>query len=211
MARYTGPKCRLCRREGMKLFLKGRRCDSAKCPFEGTKQRNFPPGARSWQRGKTSTYARGLREKQKLKRFYGLLEKPFKIYFREAQRKRGNTGEALLISIERRLDNVVRRLGLGLSVSHSRQLVSHGHIFVNDKRVNVPSYEVRPGDKITVSKHDRVRNVIREAVELNRRQSPPSWLEFNPDELAGKVVNIPTVDEVQLPLAVQLVVEHSSR
>ena len=204
MARYTGPKCRLCRREGVKLFLKGKRCEGAKCPFEGTNQRTNPPGAKGWSRGKVSTFGRGLREKQKIKRIYGILEKQMRRYFKEADRKTGNTGENLVV-------NVVRRLGFGLSGSHARQLVAHGHIYVNGKRVDIPSYQVRPNDVITVTAKDKVRMQVKEWVEQNRRHTMPSWLELDDRELKGKILNLPKSDEPILEVNVQPVVELLSK
>jgi small subunit ribosomal protein S4 len=195
----------------MKLFLKGKRCEGAKCAFEGSNQKTNPPGAKTWHRGKVSTFGKGLREKQKLKRIYGLYELPLRRYFAEAQRRRGNTGENLLILIEQRLDNVVRRLGFAYSGSHARQLVAHGHVYVNGKRTDIPSYQCRVGDEITVTQKDALRNQLKEIVEQNRRIQAPTWLELDVETLTGKVVNTPKVDEVVVPVDVKPVVEFCSK
>jgi small subunit ribosomal protein S4 len=147
MARYTGPVCRKCRREGTKLFLKGTRCDTPKCAFE---RREAPPGLQSYRRPKLTDYGLHLREKQKVRNYYGVLERQFRKYFQRAERARGNTGEVLMSLLERRLDNVVHRLGMGLSRAEARQVINHGHILVNGRRVDVPSYLTRPGDQISV-------------------------------------------------------------
>ena len=158
MARNIGPKCRLCRREGIKLYLKGKRCDSAKCAFEGQNTRAYPPGqhGKLRMRAKLSTFGRGMREKQKFKRIYGIFEKQFKMYFTEASPQKGNTADLLILIIERRLDNVIYQLGFAKSRSHARQLIAHGHIFLNGKRVDIASYLVKAGELITLRKKEKL-------------------------------------------------------
>lgn len=211
MARYTEAKCKLCRREGMKLFLKGRRCDSAKCPFEGQKRRDQPPGQHAWRRGKASTYSKGLREKQKCKRVYGLLDKPFMNYFHEAARRKGNTGDNLLVLLERRLDNVVRRLGFATSRAQARQLVAHGHVFVNAKRVDIPSFQVRSGDEVTIGKGEKVRDLVKESIDFSRRAPMASWLAREDESLKGTILNLPLPGEVEQPLQMQLIIEFCAK
>ena len=208
MGRHTGPVCRLCRREGMKLFLKGARCETAKCSVS---RREYPPGMHSWRRGKFSAYGTQLREKQKLKRAYGLFEKQFRLYFAEAERKQGNTGENLLILLERRLDNVIYVLGFALSRAQGRQLIAHGHITVNGRRVDIPSYSVRPGDVIEPYASEKSKQLIRGYLEQSEERQMPGWLERSTDPPKGSVVNMPTRDDVTLPVQEQLVVEFSSK
>lgn len=207
MARFTGNVCKLCRREGMKLFLKGQRCFSEKC---GINRRDYPPGMHTRPR-KITEYAVQLREKQKAKRIYGVLERQFIKYFKNAVRQKGNTGENLLVLLERRLDNVVLNLGLSLSRFDARQMIAHGHVFVNGRRVDIPSYLVRPGDSIDVRGKEKVKKKAAEAVDLNKGQSLPSWLEANPAELKGKVVQLPKREDVPHPINEQLIVELCSR
>jgi small subunit ribosomal protein S4 len=207
MARITGKVCKLCRREGMKLFLKGQRCFSEKC---GINRRDYPPGVHTRPR-KTTDYYVQLREKQKAKRIYGVLERQFQRYFETATRQKGNTGENLLVLMERRLDNVVLNLGLSLSRFDARQMVAHGHVFVNGQRMDIPSYLVRPGDEIAITKKDKVRKKSNEAVEINKGQSVPAWLEAFPAELKGKVIALPRRDDVPHPINEQLIVELCSR
>jgi small subunit ribosomal protein S4 len=207
MARITGKVCKLCRREGMKLFLKGQRCFSEKC---GINRRDYPPGVHTRPR-KTTDYYVQLREKQKAKRIYGVLERQFQRYFETATRQKGNTGENLLVLMERRLDNVVLNLGLSLSRFDARQMVAHGHVFVNGQRMDIPSYLVRPGDEIAITKKDKVRKKSNEAVEINKGQSVPAWLESFPAELKGKVIALPRRDDVPHPINEQLIVELCSR
>lgn len=207
MARFTGNVCKLCRREGMKLFLKGQRCFSEKC---GINRRDYPPGVHTRPR-KTTDYATQLREKQKAKRIYGVLERQFRKYFATAVRQKGNTGENLLLLLERRLDNVVLNLGLSQSRFDARQMVAHGHVFVNGRRNSVPSYLVRPGDLIEVRGKEKVKKKASEAVELNKGQGIPAWLEAMPSDLKGKVTQLPKREDIPHPINEQLIVELCSR
>jgi small subunit ribosomal protein S4 len=207
MARITGKVCKLCRREGMKLFLKGQRCFSEKC---GVNRRDYPPGVHTRPR-KTTDYYVQLREKQKAKRIYGVLERQFQRYFSLASRQKGNTGENLLVLLERRLDNVVLSLGLASSRFDARQMVTHGHIRVNGRRLNIPSYLVSPGDEIEMSVQDRIRKRASEAVDVNKGQAIPAWLEAYPANLRGKVVSLPKRADVPHPINEQLIVELCSR
>lgn len=208
MARYRGSVCRLCRREGIKLFLKGERCYSDKCALE---RRNYPPGQHGQARSKLSEYAIQLREKQKLKRMYGLLEGQFKRYFRLAEKSRGVTGERLLQLLEQRLDNVVYRMGFATSRAEARQLVRHGHFLVDGRRVNIPSYLLRPGQEITVRERSRKVARIVEAMETSRRRGVPEWLEVVPEEFKGRFKAIPTREEIGIPVDEKLVVELYSK
>lgn len=208
MARYRGSVCRLCRREGIKLFLKGERCYSDKCALE---RRNYPPGQHGQARSKLSEYAIQLREKQKLKRMYGLLEGQFKRYFRLAEKSRGVTGERLLQLLEQRLDNVVYRMGFATSRAEARQLVRHGHFLVDGRKVNIPSYLLRPGQEITVRERSRKVARILEAMETSRRRGVPEWLEVVPDEFKGRFKAIPTREEIGIPVDEKLVVELYSK
>lgn len=208
MARYTESDCRLCRREGKKLFLKGERCLSKKCAME---KRPFAPGQHgaSAMRKKVSPYGKQLREKQMVKRAYNLLEKQFRGYYEEAERMRGITGENMLSLIERRLDNVVYRLGLASSRAASRQLVNHGHICVNGKRVNIPSYEVKVGDVISVKENKQGKEVFKAVKES--KVVVPKWLEFDTTKLAGKVIALPARDDIDLNIEEHLIVELYSK
>src|SRR5688572_14554630 len=208
MARYTGNKCKLCRREGMKLFLKGQRCFTDKCAIS---RRDYPPGVHAQRRSKVTEYGVRLREKQKLKRIYGVYERQFKLYFREAERQKGNTGENLLRLLESRLDNVVLASGFALSRNHARQLINHGHFCVNGRRVDVVSFNLRPGDHVTPSTKDRSRKIVSEAVEVNKSQPVPGWLEVTGDVLTAKIVGIPTKADVPHPIQEQLIVELCSK
>lgn len=208
MARYTGNKCKLCRREGMKLFLKGQRCFTDKCALS---RRDYPPGVHAQRRTKVTEYGVRLREKQKLKRIYGVLERQFKLYFREAERLKGNTGENLLMLLERRLDNVVLASGFALSRNHARQLINHGHFKVNDRRVDVASYTVCPGDSVTVVAKEGTRKLVTESVEVNKSQPIPGWLEVTGGELTTKVVAVPGRSDVPHPIQEQLIVELCSK
>ncbi|HHQ48087.1 MAG TPA: 30S ribosomal protein S4 [Acidobacteria bacterium] len=208
MARYRGPVCRLCRREGMKLFLKGERCFKEKCAIE---RRNAPPGQHGARRRKVQNYAIQLREKQKLRRVYGLLEGQFHRTFVEAARRRGVTGENLLQLLEVRLDNVIYSLGFATSRNQARQLVRHGHIEVNGRRVNIPSFRVRPGMEISVREKSRKNQQIREAMEFAQGRGIPPWLELDMDNFTGKVVELPTREDVRIPVQEQLIVELYSR
>ncbi len=207
MARYTDAVCRLCRREGMKLFLKGERCYTEKCAIE---KRNFPPG----QHGKTRKqkmqgYGVQLREKQKVKRIYGVLEDQFRRYFESADRTRGITGETLLQLLERRFDNVIYRLGLATSRAQARQLVRHGHFQVNGKKVDIPSYSLRSGDVVTIRPNSQKAPTILHAIEEVKGRGIPAWLSF--DGAAGKVVSLPTREQINLPVQEQLIVELYSK
>ena len=208
MARYSDPVCRLCRREGMKLFLKGDRCFKDKCAIE---RRNYAPGQHGRRRSKVLGYGLQLREKQKVKRIYGILERQFRLYFHEAERRTGITGEHLLRQLEQRLDNVVYSLGFSASRPQGRQLVRHGHIEVNGKKVNIPSYQVRKGDVIQVREKSRKNDQLRQAVETASGRGIPSWLELNPEEFRGRVIDLPKREEIRLPIQEQLIVELYSK
>lgn len=211
MARYVGPVCRLCRREGMKLFLKGERCYTEKCAIE---KRNFPPGQHGnakMRKAKLVGYGVQLREKQKVKRIYGVLEDQFRGYFETADRQRGITGETLLQLLERRLDNVTYRLGLGTSRPQARQLVRHGHFLVNGRKVDVPSYLVKVGDVLTVRQTSRQTPAILHAIEEVKGRGIPEWLSFDPAGLSGRVVSLPTREQINLPVQEQLIVELYSK
>ena len=208
MARYTGAVCRQCRREGLKLFLKGERCYTDKCAIE---RRNYPPGEHGQARPKFSEYSIQLREKQKLKRIYGVFERQFRRYFQMADRARGVTGETLLQILERRLDNIVYRLGFSTSRSEARQLVRHGHFRVNGRKVDIPSYLVRPGDVVTVRERSRQVARIQEALELAQRRGVPDWLEVNAEAFSGTVKAIPSRSDLTMPINEKLVVELYSK
>ncbi len=209
MARHIDPKCKLCRREGVKLYLKGRRCETAKCSI--TKRRGVPGGKRTKRVKKLSSYGLHLREKQKLKRFYGVFERQFRNYYHKAERKEGNTGENLLILLERRLDNVVYHYGYGHSRSHARQVINHGHITVNGRKVDIPSFLVKHGDVIKpVDKEDNIKT-IKMNVDLNKDRKQPSWLERGDGDLDGRVLQLPNRDEVSIDIQEQLVVELCSK
>jgi len=208
MARYTGPVCRLCRRDGMKLFLKGSRCDTPKCGFE---RRETPPGAAQFRRGKMTDYGLHLREKQKVKHYYGVLERQFRKYFRQAERSGGNTGDTLMSLFERRLDNVVHRLGFGQSRSQARQIINHGHITVNGTRVDIASYLVRPGDVIRVKNRAKSLDLVR-ANLAEKHRDVPDFLSLNEGDIPeGIVSRLPLGDDASLPVQTQLIVEISSR
>lgn len=204
MARYTGSDCRICRREGAKLFLKGDRCYTAKCAFE---RRPKPPGQHGMGRKKVTEYGQQLREKQKTKRAYGLQEGQFRKYYDMADRMKGVTGENMLQLLERRLDNVVYRLGLGSSRSQSRQIVTHGHIIVNGKNINIPSYLVNAGDVISVKENRRNSPMYKELPNKN----VVKWLEFDAEKLTGKVIELPKREDVDLDIAEHMIVELYSR
>lgn len=210
MARYLGPVCRLCRREGMKLFLKGERCHTDKCAIE---RRNFPPGQHGKaRRPKVVGYGLQLREKQKLRRVYGVLERQFRNLFEKAAQMKGITGENLLALLERRLDNVVYRMGFGTSRAQCRQLVRHGHILVNGRKVNIPSFTVRPNDVIEVREKSKQNPTILAARDATAHAPVPSWLEVDREALKGRVIGMPRRDEiVQIQLNEQLVVELYSK
>ena len=212
MARYTGPACKLCRREGQKLFLKGERCFSPKCSLE---RRAYPPGQHGWdqqfRRRRTSAYGQQLREKQKLRRIYGVLEKQFRRYFREAMRRKGITGTNLLVVPESRLDNVVYRLGMATSRSEARQLVTHGHFDVNGRRCDIPSRMLREGDVVSIHPSSRRLTYFRELGESLAEHTVPVWLSLDPVDGTGRVVNYPSREEIDLAVNEQLVVEYYSR
>jgi small subunit ribosomal protein S4 len=208
MARYTESVCRLCRREGAKLFLKGTRCYTKKCSFE---RRPTPPGQHGVRRRKMGEYGIQLREKQKVRRVYGVLERQFRNYFREAETHTGVTGEALLQSLETRLDNVVFRLGFGSSRAQARQLVSHGHFAVNGVPTNVPSYALKPGDTVAVRESRRSREAFKVVKETIRSHQAPDWLSLDAANLSGTVASMPRRDQMPLDLSEQLVVEYYSR
>ena len=208
MARYTGAVCRLCRREGLKLFLKGERCYTDKCAIE---RRNYPPGQHGQARPKFSEYSIQLREKQKLRRIYGVLEGQFRLYFQMADRAKGVTGETLLQLLERRLDNMVYRMGFATSRSEGRQLVRHGHFTVNGRKVNIPSYLVKPNDVVAVTERSRKVARIQEALELAQRRGVPDWLEVSPEAWTGRVKSIPTRADLTMPINEKLVVELYSK
>jgi small subunit ribosomal protein S4 len=206
LSRYIGPSCRLCRREGSKLFLKGERCYTEKCAIE---KRNYPPGVHAETRGKILEYGIRLREKQKVRRVYGLSERQFKKLFVMAEKKQGITGSNFLILLERRLDNMVYRLGFATSRKEARQLVSHRHIAVNGKRVNIPSYLVKAGDEIAVIKKELV--TVKNALESVVRRGVPSWLELDREDMKGVVRHLPLREDISMPIKEQLVVEYYSR
>jgi small subunit ribosomal protein S4 len=208
MARYTDHKCKLCRREGMKLFLKGQRCFTDKCALS---RRDYPPGVHAQRRTKVTDYGLRLREKQKLRRIYGVLETQFRLYFREAERLKGNTGENLLSLLERRLDNVVLSCGFALSRNHARQMINHGHFRVNSRYVDVASFRVRPGDKITIKDSPKTKKQVAEAVEVNKSQVVPDWLSVKGDAIEAEVVALPRRDHVPHPIQEQLIIELCSK
>jgi small subunit ribosomal protein S4 len=209
LARYTDPVCRLCRREGIKLFLKGSKCFSDKCPIE---KRNFAPGQHGKDRKtKVVGYGLQLREKQKAKRIYFTQEGQFRNYFEKAARKPGVTGELLLQQLERRLDSVVFRLGFGTARRQARQLVRHGHVLVNGKKVNIPSYQVNVGEEISIKESSRTLTVLEAAKEFASHQNLPTWLEIDRDNFKGKVLSLPKREDIQQPVNEQLIVELYSK
>ncbi len=209
MARYRGPVCRLCRREGMKLFLKGERCYKDKCAIE---QRNTPPGQHGTQRRrKVRAYGLQLREKQKVRRIYGLFEGQFRRTFAEASRKRGVTGDNLLQFLELRLDNIVFSLGFATSRAQARQFIRHGHIEVNGRRVNIPSFRVRAAQEISVREKSRKVPHVVEALEFAKGRGIPAWLELDDQNFVGKVLEVPTREAIRFPVQEQLIVELYSR
>ena len=212
MARYTGPVCRLCRREGEKLFLKGERCMSPKCSFE---RRGYPPGQhgkeRQFRRGRASDYLVQLREKQKARRIYGVMERQFRTYFERAEQQAGLTGANLLIQLERRLDNVVYRLGIADSRAQARQLVQHGHVMLNDRKTNIPSALVSTGDTVSIrpqSSRKTYFRVLRQEIDDRR---VPRWLMIDGQNLSGNIVSLPNRDDIDVSVNEQLIVEYYSR
>jgi small subunit ribosomal protein S4 len=209
MGRHTGPVCRLCRREGLKLFLKGTRCDTPKCAIE---RRDGVPGMHQSRRGKPSEYAIRLREKQKVKRYYGIFERQFRKYFDMASRKSGNTGDALMSLIERRLDNVVTRMGFALSRAAARQMIRHGHLLINGRKVDIPSYLVKPGDTITVKSRDASKKLVAGTLSHEGMPPVPDWLDrTSTDPAEGRVSRLPGNQDIALPVNPQLIVELLSR
>ena len=208
MARYKDEQCRICRREGQKLFLKGSRCYTDKCSIT---RRNYAPGQHGQKRKKLSEYGMQLREKQKTKSFYGVQEKQFRRYFEMASNKKGVTGEELLIILESRLDNVVYRLGFGSSRAQARQLVNHGHFEVNGKKVDIPSYLVKAGDVVAVREIRKDNKIIQENVEVNSSRPVPSWLEKDNEKLIGKVIRLASREDVDIPVEEHLIVELYSK
>ena len=208
MARYTGPVCRLCRRDGLKLFLKGTRCDTPKCAIE---RRENPPGQQQQRRGKLTDYGQHLREKQKVKHYYGVLERQFRKYFDHAERGKGNTGDTLMTLLERRLDNIVHRLGFAQSRAQSRQMIRHGHITVNGRKVDIPSYEVRIGDVIRAKNRAKSLDLVRGAMAESTRDIPDFLTRSEAQIPEGVVSRLPAVDDVSIPVQTQLIVELCSR
>lgn len=209
MARYIGPVCRLCRREGMKLFLKGERCYTEKCAIE---KRNFVPGQHGKARkAKMAGYGVQLREKQRVKRIYGVLENQFRRYFESAARQRGITGELLLQMLERRLDNVVYRLGFSTSRAQARQLVRHGHFSVNGRTVDIPSYQVREGDIVTVRDKSKKAPAVLHAMDEVKGRGIPEWLALQSEQMSGRIVSLPSRAQINLPVQEQLIVELYSK
>lgn len=208
MARHTESVCRLCRRENLKLFLKGERCYTEKCAID---RRNYPPGQHGQSRKKFSDYGSQLREKQKVKRLYGILENQFRNVFKEADRQKGITGEILLSLLERRLDNTVYRLGFANSRNEARQLVKHNHFMVNQTKVNIPSYLVKPGDVVQLREKSKKVTRILEALEGVARRGVPQWLELDKEQLRGSIKGLPTRGEVTIPIQEKLIVELYSK
>lgn len=211
MARYVGPVCKLCRREGAKLYLKGGRCYTAKCAFD---RHSYPPGMhgrRAQFRRKTSDFGLQLREKQKARRIYGVLERQFRRYFKEAERRKGLTASNLLQVLESRLDNVVYRLGFASSRSQARQLIRHGHFEVNGRKTNIPSFLVKPGDQITVRAKSKDNAYFKNLAEEMEHHFLPEWLSADVNTLSGRVLDLPTRDQIEVPLNEQLVIEYYSR
>ena len=206
MSRYTGPVCKICRREGMKLFEKGEKCYTEKC---GVEKRNYPPGVHVETRRKVTEYGIRLREKQKVRRMYGLSENQFKRWFAMAEKAKGITGTNLLVFLERRLDNMVYRLGLAVSRKEARQLVSHTHVTVNGKTVDIPSYLVKEGDEIAIRHKDLPS--VKDALESVVRRGLPSWLELEKEAMMGRVKLLPTREDISIPIKEQLIVEYYSR
>ncbi len=210
MGRYIGPSCKLCRREGIKLMFKGARCETAKCPME-RQWRNSPPGQHHWRGRRLTEYGVRLREKQKVKRYYGLFERQFMKYYRMAERQKGNTGAALLTLLERRLDNVIYKLGMAASRKAARQCITHGHIHANARRINKPGYLVNVGDKITVKDSDSSRKLVRACLEEIGEPHVQNWLKLDAQAPAGEVLALPTREDVTIPVEEELIVEFCSK
>jgi small subunit ribosomal protein S4 len=214
MARYTGPVCRICRREGLKLYLKGERCLGPKCPIvQRNPPRNFPPGMHGQKRTRRpSEFGLQWREKQKVRRFYGVMEGQFSKHFEEASRREGVTGENLLRILEMRLDNVVYRLGFADSRRQARQIVRHGHFTVNGRKTDIPSYQTRPGDVIAVKQQSREKEYFKVVAEVLRTRTAPAWLALEPENMSGRVVTEPSRDQIDMPpINEQLIIEFYSR
>ncbi|MDD3233712.1 MAG: 30S ribosomal protein S4 [Candidatus Omnitrophota bacterium] len=208
MARYTGAACRLCRREGEKLFLKGARCNSPKCTLT---KRAYAPGDHGQGRVKLSNYGVQLREKQKVKRMYGMMEGQFRRYFEQAAKTKGVTGKVLLQQLERRLDNVIFRLGLAVSRAQARQVVRHNFVWVGETRVNIPSYQVSKDEMIKIKGSEKALNKLKENLEAAKDRSVPTWLEFNPQEMTARVARLPEKEDIQATIQEQLIVELYSK
>jgi len=208
MGRITGPVCRLCRRDGLKLFLKGTRCDTPKCAFE---RRATPPGMVQKRRGKPTEYGLHLREKQKVKHYYGVLERQFRTYFSRAERGKGNTGETLMSLLERRLDNIIHRIGFAASRSAARQMVMHGHITVNGRRVDVPSYLVKAGDVLRVKNRAKSLKLVHSALADSRRDVPDFLTRSEAGIPEGRVDRLPSADDVSIPVQANLIIELCSK
>jgi small subunit ribosomal protein S4 len=208
MARYIGPVCRLCRREGEKLFLKGTKCTSEKCPLT---RRDYAPGQHGQKKPKLSNFGLQLREKQKVKRIYGVLEKQFRRYFALATKSKGVTGKILLQLLERRLDNVLFRLGLATSRTQARQMVRHNFVYVNSRKVNIPSYLIKKDDLIKISDKENITKVARNNLELTKDKGLPSWLEWDATKLMARVLRLPEKEDIRQPIQEQLIVELYSK
>ncbi len=208
MSRYTGPVCRQCRAEGVKLFLKGDRCYTEKCAMN---KRNHKPGQHGQRRTKVSDYGLRLREKQKLRRFYGMNESQFRRFYASATKMAGQTGHNFLQLLERRLDNVIYRLGIGVSRSQARQVVRHGHVQVNGRKVDIPSYMVKPEDIISIPEKSREIQLLKENLEVAGSRTIPGWLSYDPERLEGKIVALPERDQIEVPVKEQLVIEFYAR
>ena len=208
MARYTGPVCRLCRREGVKLFLKGDRCYSSKCGFE---RRSYPPGEHGQKRAKLTGYGLQLREKQKLKRIYGMSENQFRRYFEKADKMKGITGDSLIILLERRLDNIVYRMGFARTRREARIFVRHNHVLVNGRKVNIPSFLVKEGDIVEVKEKTKESEFMKDILASTQRRSIPEYLEVDREALKGTIKRLPSREEIILPVNEQLIVELYSK
>ena len=208
MARYTGSVCRLCRREGIKLFLKGERCTSGKCAVA---KRPYSPGQHGRRRSKLSDYAVQLREKQKVRRIYGVGEHQFRLYFKKAERVKGVTGTVLLQLLERRLDNVIFSLGFATSRTQARQIVKHRSVLVNSKLVDIPSYLVKPNDVISIKKKEKKIKQIREIIKLTKERTHPEWLSVDKENLQGTIARVPRREDIQFPIQEQMIVELYSK
>ena len=210
MGRYLGSSCKYCRREGMKLMLKGTRCETGKCAVE-RRERHMAPGQHGWKRARRTDYGIRLREKQKVKRFYGLLDKQFMRYFRKAERRKGNTGEVLLELLEMRYDNVIYKLNFAPSRKAARQLISHGHVHINGRKVDIPDYAMKVGDRITLKSNSRTEKLVKDQLATNTSYTTQGWLQLDADKPSATVVGIPSRDDVQLVVEEQLVVEFCSK